>query len=120
MNDNDIMIENIDVEDNKRKRQSLTSFILAVIPFVVWFLVFVFCLIGSQGKISDNDGGAIWWVMIAMTFVLFPLTIILDIISLVFGVLGLKGKKTLRSWLGIIFVVIDIILIAGIFVFLLI
>ena len=119
MNDNNVEIENTDLEDNKRKRYSLTSFILAVIPLIVWFFVFVFCLISSQGKISDNDGGAIWWVMIAMIFVFFPLTIIFDILSLVFGVRGLKGKKTFRSWLGIIFVAIDVLLIFGVFIFLL-
>jgi hypothetical protein len=75
-----------------RKVWSTLSIVATIIPIVLW----VYCLIVSGGSISENGPGAVWWLMIMYYW---SLGIPLVVISIAFGIVGLK---TSLRWLSIV------------------
>ena len=75
-----------------RKVWSILSIIATIIPMILW----VCCLIVSGGSASENGPGAVWWLMIMYYW---SLGIPLAVISIAFGIVGLK---TSLRWLSII------------------
>ena len=101
----------------KKNAWSKASLFLSISPLVIVLLIFLFCLILSGGHGSDNDAGAIWWVFVASLTILIPLTIITSVLAVVFGIIGLKGQKTMFSWSGIILASLNILTILWFFIF---
>ena len=85
------------MDGNIRKSYLRASFVLAAVPLAVLICVFVFCLVLSGGHSSDNDEGAIWWLLIGAAGIFVPVAIVTGILSVIFGVKGLKGIKGLRE-----------------------
>ena len=95
--------------DERNSAFSKASLILAAAPLAILLLVFIFCLIISGGRGSDNDEGAIWWLFLAAIAVVGPVAIVTNILSVIFGIAGIKRKKTAFAWAGIITVAIELI-----------
>ena len=87
---------------------SKASFLLSAVPLAVLLIVFLVCLIISGGEASDNDRGAIWWLFLAALWVVGPVAAVTDILSVIFGIIGLKRRKTRFAWAGIGIVVAEI------------
>lgn len=105
MNDNNNIIgADISDEQNRKSGWSIASFILSAFPIAILLMGFLFCLIASGMGL-----GAIWWLFIALIWIMVPVTIIANIVSVILGVKGLKIKKTIFAWAGIIVVLIEII-----------
>ena len=104
------------VDHNRKSGYSIASFILAVAPITILLLVFLFCLVISGGKSSDNDQGAIWWLMVAAVVTLVPVSIITNILSIVFGVIGIKRQKPAFAWAGIMIVSLEVLSVLGFWV----
>jgi len=95
-------------DDKKRKRgYSIASFVLSTGPLAVLLIVFVFCLLVSL--VIPDAGSVIWWLLIAALPILVPVAVITNMLSIIFGVKGLKGKKTAFAWAGIIIVSIEVL-----------
>lgn len=75
-----------------RKVWSILSIIATIIPIILW----IYCLIVSGGSGSENGPGAIWWLVVMYYW---SLGIPLAVISVAFGIVGLK---TSLRWLSII------------------
>lgn len=75
-----------------RKVWSILSIIATIIPIILW----VYCLIVSGGSQSENGPGAVWWLVVMYYW---SLGIPLAVISIKFGIAGLK---TSLRWLSII------------------
>ena len=95
---------------------SIASLILAVVPVVILLAGFLFCLIASGGSLSDNDSGAVWWLFIALLMVMVPVTGIANILSVIFGIIGLRKKKTIIAWAGIAVVAIELVAVPLIYI----
>jgi len=102
-------------ENNKKIGFSIASLILSAVPFAVMLMGFLFCLIISGGKLGDNDAGAVWWLFVAMIWMFVPVAPITGILSAILGVIGLKGKKSVFGWTGIIFASLNILVLLLIF-----
>jgi len=87
-----------------RKVWSILSIIFAIIPITLW----VYCFIASGGSASENGPGAIWW-LIAIYYL--SLGIPLAVISMAFGIIGLK---TSLRWLSIISLLLKAMMIIAI------
>ena len=109
MDDNRLNIGNVPIYINKRSRFSIASFVLAAAPIAVLLLVFIICLIISGGGSSDTDRGAIWWLFIASIWIVGMAAIITNILSVIFGIVGLIKKKTVFAWVGIIIVSFEVV-----------
>ena len=75
-----------------RKVWSILSIVATVVPIILW----IYCLVVSEGSTSESGSGAIWWLMILYYW---SLGIPLADISIAFGIIGLK---TSLRWLSII------------------
>lgn len=75
-----------------RKIWSVLSIVATIIPIMLW----IYCLIVSGGSTSENGPGAVWWLIIMYYG---SLGIPLAVISIAFGIIGLK---TSLRWLSII------------------
>ena len=109
MVDNNLSIGNVPIDNNKQNRFAIASFVLAAAPIAVLLLVFIVCLIISGGSSSDNDRGAIWWLFIASIWIVGSAAIITNILSVIFGIVGLIKKKTVFAWVGIIIVSFEVV-----------
>ena len=89
------------MENAKYIKYGKISFILAIAPIAVLFMGFLFCLIGSGGGNSDNDGGAIWWLFVCLIWVLIPTTLVTSVSSIYLGIKALKENKLLFTRLAI-------------------
>lgn len=94
----------------KTKKHAMISFILALTPIASLILGFLFCLLLSKGGISDNDSGAVWWYFVFLMWALIPITPIVDIVSIVFGVKALKTEKISIAWAGIIIAATELLI----------
>ena len=95
------------IEQNKKqgcKVWSILSIITAIIPVLLW----AYCFIVSGGSTSENGPGAVWWLMI-MYYWSFGLP--LAIISIAFGIVGLK---TSLRWLSEISLSLKVVMIVAI------
>ena len=108
MDYNNFSIGNVPIDNSKRSKFSIASFVLAAAPIAVLLLVFIICLIISGGSSSDNDRGAIWWLFIASIWIVGMAAIITNILSVIFGIVGLIKKKAMFAWFGIIIVSIEV------------
>ena len=108
---------NLNVDKNKKSGYSKASFILSVVPLAFLLLVFIISFIISGGGASDNDRGAIWWLFIAAIFIFIPAAAIANILSVIFGIKGLKNKKTVFAWAGIAIVALELLAVLLLFVF---
>lgn len=101
----------VDVSKNSGRKNgySIASFILSATPPVILTIGYLFCLIFSGGGVSDNDGGAIWWLFVILIWILVPVAIITNILSLIFGAIGIKANKTVFAWSGITIVALEIL-----------
>ena len=100
----------VDTRTKREKRTSdlsVASFVLSAAPLVILLIVSVFCLIVSA--VIPESGSVIWWLLIAMIPILSPIAIITDILSVILGVKGLKGKKTVFAFAGIIIVSLEVL-----------
>ena len=104
-----VPIGTLPVDTNKKNKFSIASFVLAAAPIAVLLLTFIVCFIFSGGGFSDNDMGAIWWLFIAMIWIVGMAAIITNILSVIFGILGLIKKKTVFAWVGIIIVSLEVL-----------
>ena len=66
-----------------RKMWSILSFVAAIIPIILW----IYCFTVSGGSMSENGSGAVWWLAVLYYW---SLGIPLAIISITFGIIGLK------------------------------
>lgn len=107
MDDNKLSTNNVSKDNSRKSASSIASFVLSLAPIVILLMVFLFCLIISGGSFSDNDRGAIWWLFITVIMVLIPVAIVTNILAIIFGVIGLKRKKTAFAWSGIIIVALE-------------
>lgn len=87
-----------------RKVWSILSIVATVIPIMLW----IYCLVVSGGSTSENGSGAIWWLMIMYYW---SLGIPLAVISIAFGIIGLK---TSLRWLSVISLSLKVIMIIAI------
>jgi len=107
------------VEDkNKKSGFSKASFILSVAPIAFLLIVFIISFIISGGGASDNDRGAIWWLFIAAIFIFIPVAGVANILSVIFGIKGLRNKKTVFAWAGIAIVSLEVLALFVLWVFL--
>ena len=87
-----------------RKVWSILSIVSTIIPIILW----VYCFIVSGGSANENGPGAVWWLMIMYYW---SLGIPLAVISIAFGIVGLK---TSLRWLSIISLLLKAIMIIAI------
>ena len=87
--------------NNKKLFFSIASFVLAAAPIAILLAVFLFCFIASAADPSGNIGSAVWWLFIAAVIIFVPVAAIAGILSVIFGILALRGKKTVLAWAGI-------------------
>ncbi|MDO5475377.1 MAG: hypothetical protein Q4F61_03280, partial [Candidatus Saccharibacteria bacterium] len=66
-----------------RKVWSILSIIATIIPIMLW----AYCFMVSGGSTSENGPGAVWWLMIVYYW---SLGVPLAVISIAFGIVGLK------------------------------
>ena len=101
------------VNDMKNGRNvngySVASLVSSSTPVVILLAGYLICLAFSGGNYSDNGSGAVWWYFIALIMGLVPVAIIGNILSVIFGILGLKKQKTIFAWLGIIIVLLEVL-----------
>jgi len=116
--DNNLTTVNMVENKNKKSGYSKASFILSVAPIAFLLLVFFICFIISGGGASDNDRGAIWWLLIAAIMISLPVAAVTNILSVVFGIKGLKNKKTVFAWAGIAIVSLEVLALFVLWVFL--
>ncbi|MBR3052049.1 hypothetical protein IKG60_00305 [Candidatus Saccharibacteria bacterium] len=82
-----------------RKVWSILSIIATIIPIMLWS----YCFMVSGGSTSENGPGAVWWLMIVYYW---SLGVPLAVISIAFGIVGLK---TSLRWLSVISLVLKAI-----------
>jgi len=92
---------------NKKSVFPLLSLILAAAPIAILLIVFLFCLFVSV--VIPDSGSVIWWLLIATIMILIPVAIVTDILSITFGIFGLKSNKTVFAWIGIIIVSLEVL-----------
>ena len=96
------------MDDNKKNGYSKASFILSAAPIAILLIIFLFCLFITV--IVPGGGSVIWWLLIGTITILGPVAIITNILSIIFGVIGLrKGKRTVFAWGGIMIVLLDVL-----------
>ena len=88
---------------------SKASFVVATAPVAILLLVAVFCFILSGGEGSDNDRGAVWWLLIGAISVLGPVAIVTNTVAVILGTIGLRKQRTKFGWAGIIIVFLQIV-----------
>ena len=96
-------------DTDKKSGFSIASIIISVLPLAILLLVFLICLIVSGGASGDNDRGAVWWLFISTIWIIIPVASITSILSVIFGILGLRRKKTAFAWTGIIIVCLEVV-----------
>lgn len=69
-----------------RKWCSIASFIMAITPI----LIFLYCMIASGGSFNENGAGAVWLYL--MLYYWSFIGVVFAILSVIFGVMGLKGQ----------------------------
>lgn len=73
--------------EQEKKQDSKVWSILSIIATIIPIMLWSYCLIVSGGSTSENGSGAIWWLMVMYYWTLgFPLAVI----SIVFGIIGLR------------------------------
>lgn len=97
-------------KSNSKNKDSIISLILAASPVAIVLIVFLFCLIVSGGNNSENDMGAVWWIFVVLIWIMIPVTIIANILSIFYGVKGLREKNTKFAWVGITIILLELIL----------
>ena len=115
--DNNLSTVNVIEDKNKKRGYSKASFILSVAPIAFLLIVFIICFIISGGGASE-DTGAIWWLLIAAIMISLPVAAVTNILSVVFGIKGLKNKKTVFAWAGIAIVSLEVLALFVLWVFL--
>lgn len=95
---------------NTDNNWAIISFIASIVPICLW----TYCFIASHGNSNEGTGGAVWWLMIIYYW---SLGIPLLVMSLAFGIRGLKTKL---RWLSITSITIKIATILTLVVILLI
>jgi len=88
---------------------SIASFFLSASPLAIVLMGFLFYLLVSGGSTSENDMGAVWWFFIFLIWIIVPIALIANILSIIFGIKGLKIKKTIFAWAGIAIVILEIL-----------
>ena len=107
VDDSELNIDN-EIKNSKRKSgYSIASFVLSAAPLAILLMVFVFCLIVSV--VIPDAGSVIWWLLIGAIPIFIPVAIITNTLSIIFGVKGLKGKKTGFAWAGIMIVPLEVL-----------
>ena len=61
---------------------SKVSLVLSVVPISILLIVFLFCLVVSGGNVSENDMGAVWWLMVVTIHILRAYPIIISLCKL--------------------------------------
>ena len=87
---------------------TMASIVLAIIPIVILVVGFLFCFVVSGGETSDNDRGAVWWVFVVLLWILIPLTLIMNVLSIIFGIKGLERENVFLGWLGILIISLEL------------
>jgi len=116
--DNYLSAVNVVEDKNKKSGYSKASFILSVAPIAFLLIVFIISFIISGGGASDNDRGAIWWLFIAAIFIFIPVAGVANILSVIFGIKGLRNKKTVFAWAGIAIVSLEVLALLVLWIFL--
>ena len=99
--------ERIADNGSKNSGYSRASFILSALPITILLIGFLFCLLVSV--VVPGSGSVIWWLFIILLYIAVPLTLITNILSVIFGIKGLKIKKTAFAWSGIGIVAFEVI-----------
>lgn len=100
----------------KKERQpnpyAITSFVLAIAPIIIWLLIIVFLVIFSGESNFGFVAGASWPLFIILLVVTLIIGLIADILAVIFGIIAIVKRKTLFSWLGIIIVDVEALILA--------
>ena len=95
-------------KDNKRKNGfSTASFVLAVAPIAILLIVLGAYRIIDKIGLDDPKLTVAGWLIFLLVWTLPVAAIISGILSVIFGVVGLKKKKTVFAWAGIIIVSLE-------------
>lgn len=78
---------------------SIASLIFSLVPFVIVMLGFLFYFIYSS--IAPSSEAVVGWVILIGLMIAVYSSPLTGILSVVFGVIGIKSNKKLFSWLGI-------------------
>lgn len=79
----------------KRNGSSITSFWLALIPYIL----FLYCYIASGGSFDESGSGAVWWLIMLYYW---SIGIPILFVSFFLAVRGLKSDKKIFSYIGLV------------------
>ena len=105
--DHELNAENGSKNSSKKGGYSKASFILSAAPIAILLIGFLLCLFVSA--VIPGGGSSVWWLFIILLYIVVPIAIITNILSVIFGIIGLKSKKTVFAWAGIGLVAIEAI-----------
>jgi len=110
-------VANVSKVQKSQSAFAKASFILAVVPPAVLFIVFIFSFIISGGFSPNDAGGAIWWVLIAAVTIIAPIAAVTGVLSVIFGIIAIIRTKTVFAWVGIIIIIVEILGVLAFFLF---
>lgn len=105
---------NISRKRNSKNKYSISSFILALSPLVILLLGFLFCFLVTVTS-SNGEMEAVWWIFVFLIWIMTPVTILINILSIVYGIKGLRAKRSGFAWAGIVIVLLEVFLIVSIY-----
>lgn len=73
-------------QERNNKPWAVLSMVATIIPILLW----LYCIVTSKGSFNESGTGVVWWLMVIYYW---TLGIPLFIMSLVFGVKGLKTNS---------------------------
>lgn len=87
---------------------AITSFVLAIVPLIIGLLSIGFLVLVDNGSLFGDAGQTFWplYLIIGGVAALI-IGIITDILAVIFGIIAIIKRKTFFSWLGIIIVVVE-------------
>ena len=97
--DNKLSAGNDSKNSGKKSGYSTASIILSASPIAILLIGFLFCLFVSG--VVPGSGSVIWWLFIILLYIVVPISVITNILSVIFGIKGLKSRKTAFAWAGI-------------------
>ena len=103
------VISNGTKDKNRKSGFSTASLLLSVTPIAFLLIVLGGFRIVDEVGLNDNKLTASGWLIFLLIWVLPVVAIISGILSVIFGVVGLKKKKTMFAWVGIIIVSLEVL-----------
>ena len=88
-NNNSVITEKRD-NNSDYNISSKISFYLSLVVFVIFLIGYIW----SGGSFNESGSGAIWWVVFPIIMITEPWLLL---ISVILGVIGLKGNKKILA-----------------------